>query len=504
MSWCFSEDMDPEREVVRQLGELSVERLKLVHTELKLPAITNDAKKESDSYIRKMILRHLSSEAIVDAEDEGLSTFLHLNTFINTLTAEDPKESTDETQESDSKDEVKSGVSLPDSKDGVTIVDSDKKTCKKSAENAEKQTDVLKFQKQQEDLLKSSFWKKDLKIKGQIGGPGEKGKLNFISVVRKIERAVKQGYRETEICEAVIEMVSPEQRLRSLLEGKFDLTLPKLRRILRCHFKEEEASELYTQLTNLSQEEGAGADEFVNDVIILRDKILFTSKEAESEFNYPETIVQKQYIHAILTGLRDNNIKSEVKAALSSGGEMDDLELMEVVNKSMKEEDERKRKLKASKKAAKVNAVSEKEDPGNRKHQSKEGKENPIVAELREIRAGLSEISNLKTDVEVLKVNAMSEREDSTRKRQAKENENPIVAELKEIRAGLNEISSLKNDVEVLKECVRNIGSGNPNGFQGGRKMVYGCKNCKDQNIRGCQHCFKCGESGHKKENCPN
>ena len=177
---------------------------------------------------------------------------------------------------------------------------------------------------------------------------------------------------------------------------------------------------------------------------------------------------------------------------------------MEVVNKSMKEEEERKRKLKASKKAAKINAVSEKEDPGNRKHQTKEGKENPIVVELREIRAGLSEISSLKTDVEVLKVNAVSEREDSIRK-QSKENENPIVAELKEIRAGLNEISSLKNDVEVLKECVRNIGGGNnPNGFQGGRKVVYGCKNCKDQNIRGCNHCFKCCESGHKRENCPN
>ena len=50
------------------------------------------------------------------------------------------------------------------------------------------------------------------------------------------------------------------------------------------------------------------------------------------------------------------------------------------------------------------------------------------------------------------------------------------MAELKEIRAGLNEISSLKNDVEVLKEVVRNIGgANNPNGYQGGRRVQFSC-----------------------------
>ena len=299
-----------------------------------------------------------------------------------------------------------------------------------------------------------------MKIKGQIGAAGEKGKLNFISVVRKIERAVNQGYNEPEICEAVIEMVSPEQRLRSLLEGKWDLTLPKLRRFLRCHFKEVEATELYNQLSNLSQEEGTSPDEFVQDAIVLRDKILFTSKEADTEFQYSEVLVQKQCTHTIVTGLRNDNVKSEVKAALTSGKHLEDEELMEVVSKSVKEEKERQRKLKASKaKTGNVKVVSsEKEESSSgKKQQVKENKEDLIVAELKEIRAGLSEITNLKTDV------------------------------------------------EALKECVRNLGGGsNPNGFQAGKKVTFGCKKCKEQNLGGCNHCFKCCESGHKKESCPN
>ena len=39
--------MDAEKEVLRQLSELSVEHLKLVHTELGLTEISDDNKKES-------------------------------------------------------------------------------------------------------------------------------------------------------------------------------------------------------------------------------------------------------------------------------------------------------------------------------------------------------------------------------------------------------------------------------------------------------------------------
>lgn len=39
-------------------------------------------------------------------------------------------------------------------------------------------------------------------------------------------------------------------QLRNYLEGKADLTLPTLRRILRCHYQEKSATDLYKQLSS--------------------------------------------------------------------------------------------------------------------------------------------------------------------------------------------------------------------------------------------------------------
>ena len=168
--------MDAEKEVLRQLSELSVEHLKLVHTELGLTEISDDNKKESDSYIRKMIIRHLSSDEVVEVEDEGLSTYLHLNTFIKTLTPKDPKDEKDGKPVNIGSTTAKK-TDLTDVEDDTAVTQSVLK--KKS--DSDKQKDLSTLKKQQEDILRNSFWKKDLKIKGQIGGPGEKGKLNFIS-----------------------------------------------------------------------------------------------------------------------------------------------------------------------------------------------------------------------------------------------------------------------------------------------------------------------------------
>ena len=114
--------MDPEKEVLRQLGELDVDKLKLVHAELSLAEITDEAKKDSESYIRKMIMRHLSSADVVDAEDEGVSTYLHLNTFIETLTkTEDPKDSTDEKPANGDEIATETDVTLTDDTNAAKV-----------------------------------------------------------------------------------------------------------------------------------------------------------------------------------------------------------------------------------------------------------------------------------------------------------------------------------------------------------------------------------------------
>ena len=68
--------------------------------------------------------------------------------------------------------------------------------------------------------------------------------------------------------DTVVRSINPGMRLRSYLEGLESFTLPRLRRILRSHYQEKRATELYRQLSTLVQEPQEGSQlEFLNQVI---------------------------------------------------------------------------------------------------------------------------------------------------------------------------------------------------------------------------------------------
>ena len=91
-----------------------------------------------------------------------------------------------------------------------------------------------------------------MKISAKIGDFGKKeGLMSFTSLVHQVENAIKVGY---EIVEACIKAIEPGSKLRSYLEGNVALTFPVLRKILRSHFGEPSATELYRQLTSAVQE----------------------------------------------------------------------------------------------------------------------------------------------------------------------------------------------------------------------------------------------------------
>ena len=69
--------------------------------------------------------------------------------------------------------------------------------------------------------------------------------MSFVSLVRQIESGIKEGYKDSEIVEAVIHAVSPSLNLRSYMEIIQDLSLSRLRQIMKCHFKQKSATELY-------------------------------------------------------------------------------------------------------------------------------------------------------------------------------------------------------------------------------------------------------------------
>ena len=65
--------------------------------------------------------------------------------------------------------------------------------------------------------------------------------------MHQIDSGLKRDYQENEIVDAVIRAISPHSSLRSYVETLSDLSLAKLRRILRVHYREKTASEVYQQ-----------------------------------------------------------------------------------------------------------------------------------------------------------------------------------------------------------------------------------------------------------------
>lgn len=174
-------------------------------------------------------------------------------------------------------------------------------------------------------------WRKDFKVSGQIGEPGQKDKLTFSSLAHQIENGLNRGYPEIEIVDAVIRAITPGSQLRSYLEGKPHLTLPTLRRILRSHFQEKSATELYKQLASEVQNSKETPQSFLMRVLDLRQKVLFASQESESGLKYDPVLVQRMCLHTLLTGLQNDSIRIDMQPLLLDTETSDEL-LLERLN----------------------------------------------------------------------------------------------------------------------------------------------------------------------------
>ena len=144
----------------------------------------------------------------------------------------------------------------------------------------------VKKETEHEKLFNSSILKREFKISGTIGEPGQTGKLSFVSLTHQIDSGIEREYKETNTVDAVIRSIAPHSSLRSYVETLPDLNLGKLRKILRIHFREKTAFELYQNLSIICQKPKESPQQFLSRALDLRNKVLFASQESDSQFDY--------------------------------------------------------------------------------------------------------------------------------------------------------------------------------------------------------------------------
>lgn len=180
--------------------------------------------------------------------------------------------------------------------------------------------------------------RRDFQIMGVIGEQEQKDRLSFVSLIRQIDAGMDKGCKEREIIDAVIRAISPNLKLRSYLGTMKELTLAKLRQILRAHYRQKSGTELYQELTKVCHSPKETPQDFLIRALDLRQQVLFASQAEGGTVKYESSLVHPLLLHAIETGLRPFLQKAEVT----------DEELMEQINVVVSEESERKGKLGAT------------------------------------------------------------------------------------------------------------------------------------------------------------
>ena len=190
----------------------------------------------------------------------------------------------------------------------------------------------------------SKVLKRDFKIHGVIAGDNFEDGLSFVSLSRQIDAGLKAGYKGNETIDAVIRAVSPSLQLRSYLVMIRDLTLTRLRLIMKAHFKQKSGTELYQELSNLRQETSETPQDFLVRAMTLRQQIIFASSVSDSPIKYEPSLVQSLFLHLLETGLQDEAVRAKLRPFLEKTTVSNE-QLLEKVNQIMSAEMERCNKM---------------------------------------------------------------------------------------------------------------------------------------------------------------
>lgn len=458
-----------------------------------------------------LISNHIQRGELEKLEDKGIADLLHLQDKISELQIAGKAGTSKQVGEQQDEEEERI-------LEGIEALQLRLASAQKQNENNKPETRGIKSitptRQSPQSVVHSPAshpWHKDFKIAGQIGEPGQKDKLTFSSLARQIEHGLSKGFPELEIVDAVIRAISPGMQLRSYLEGKTNLTLPTLRRILRCHYQEKSATELYKQLTSEVQGVKETPQNFLIRTFDLRQKILFASQESESGLQYDPGLVQKMFLHTVLTGLQNDNIRRDLQPYLEQADISDEL-LLERINTACAYETERqnKKKLSGQQRPVTIHSAQSSEAPAEKNENpptQQKSKVSPVVlSQLEEIKAEMALLKDLKAEVSHIR--------ESMQQPQHMSRQPPPAG-------GVNCASGMQFSGQQVQDLaqgywftpgIRHRGGtaqyqqrfapqhSFPPSNRGQRRKCFGCQQSGAEDY--CTHCYRCGSSEHFLAGC--
>ena len=300
--------------------------------------------------------------------------------------------------------------------------------------------------------------RREFKINGCVGG--EKDSLSYTSLSFQMGRGRKAGYTSTEIQAAVIRAMKPGSSLRNYMESREDMEDKVFIQILRSHYKEKDSTSVFHEMSNVFQSSSESEIDFCLRAMSLRQRVM--SLSVEEGYPFDETLIRRRFFQAIHTGLKYNNIRVHLQGILKAGVVSDE-ELLHEISVASYVEQEHLNKVK--------------------------------------LKASINEVSKVDSAVK------NSDKKESTEKTK---NDNTLLSEINRLSAKVSELSSVHTEIEDIKKHLANLQfplnqiteNNDKFGSRQRRRQIFRCQECENRKRNFCNHCFQCGESGHRKNQC--
>ena len=196
---------------------------------------------------------------------------------------------------------------------------------------------------------------RQFKINGTIGDPGQKGCVTYSSLCFQISQGEANKYTIQEIYAGVIRAIEAGNPFRDVLELEAnDFDKEAFMKSLRSHFMERDPAQIRNELRKAVQSPKESAHKFCCRCVALKKKVINMS--AAEDIHCDLADLNATFFKTVYTGLRQQNIRNELRQTLKEAVIRDEDLLVEVANACANEE-ERLRKMAENEKKVNVNKV---------------------------------------------------------------------------------------------------------------------------------------------------
>lgn len=446
--------------IQRQLSSLSTSQLRVIIRSIDDGNLATNIEELSDIDLYERVIDYVRGDQLQSLEDEGMAQLLLLDDLITDLLQPtgDTLAGVEKSAHLSMGDPAVSPIELPVSadRDSDLLLKRPKSPAQTAgtiglASGAVSPSSSLRKHVVSIGDVTSLLPRREFKLHGgQISDTSSD--ISYSNLCKQIDEGLQEGFTESEVIRSVLKTTKPGT-FREMLINRSDLNVDELKKFLRSHIRDKNSTELFQELTNAKQSDRESPQQFLYRVMGLKQRVLSES-QVGTGFNYDVKLVQGTFLHTLYQGLNEKNdyVRRDLKPYLKDMQIGDDF-LLEQMTKSTSEEAERHKRLGLT---AKIKTVT--------------------VATVDS-----SDKTNTKVDP------ALQIQQDA-------------------IRELTLQVSSLTDRLAQITRPPDNTISVDPSPPRHSSSVQVGtrgrCSSCVQRNNVTCQHCFACGQAGHRAIGC--